>query len=80
MPVCVCGAKKEKGVCLCVCVCVCVCVELGRKKVCAWSSVQYFIPGCISDFKVLQKQQLHKSLGLGQSRVRTGSSPSPRHR
>ena len=27
--VCVCGAKKEKGVCLF------VCVELGRKKVCA---------------------------------------------
>ena len=70
MPVCVCGAKKEKGVCLF------VCVELGRKKVCAWSGVQYFIPG--SDFKVLQKQQLHKS--LGQSRVHTGSSPFLRHR
>ena len=36
--------------------CVFVCVELGRKKVCTWSGVQYCIPGCMSDFKVLQKQ------------------------
>ena len=56
-------------VCVCVCVCVFVCVELGREKVCAWSGVQYFIPGCMSDFKVLQKRLVCLCVELRRKKV-----------